>query len=144
MNKTNKIKAKLIKAVLKVNAPENQEASARFQVFITEGAKQADTQARQLRIARRLGQPVPETVALWQSLMGLRAQIDKEVFPMLLAQRQAERECFAIQHVTMDRKARIVVSDKVTRPTLQGFEYTPEWWLAAEQRERNLKVNKYA
>ncbi len=105
-----------------------------------------------MRIARKLGKISNEVqtrtmrrlgfnrMAQWESMMRLRASIEKEVAPILAAKHAAEADCFQIKFKVTEGKATPV---KVAAPRksrkLEGYEYTRAWWDEAEKRERAAK-----
>lgn len=105
---------------------------------------------RQMRVARKLGKISNETQTRlmrklaprdsqlsWESMMRLRAQIERDIRPILQAKREAERDVFNVLfQVESNLKAKSFVSAKVKKKVLAGYEYTPEWWKEAEKRER--------
>lgn len=78
---------------------------------------------RQMRVARRLGKlsldqqnrilrrlAPRESQLNWEKMMGLRAQIEKEIQPILQARRQAERECFQVKYVATETQEQVEVA----------------------------------
>jgi len=106
------------------------------------------TAVRQMRIARRLGKINNEIqtrmmrrlgfnrMAQWESMMRLRAQIERDIAPILTAKRAAEAELLQVKYKVTERKAPVKVAPRKVKQVLTGYEYTIEWWKAMDLKER--------
>ena len=106
---------------------------------------------RQMRTARRLGKISNEVQTRlirrlaprqsqlnWEAMMRLRAQIEKDIAPIITARREVEAECYQIPF-RVERAAKatpVKITTRRPRQALTGYEYTPAWWKEAELRER--------
>lgn len=89
---------------------------------------------QQNRIMRRI-QPRESSLS-WERMMALRAQIEREIQPILQANREAEHECFQARFAKSEPRKAVVAPKAKKKPALVGYEYTPQWWKEAELRER--------
>jgi hypothetical protein len=106
------------------------------------------TAVRQMRIARKLGKISNEIqtrvmrrlgfnrMAQWESMMRLRAQIERDIAPVMVARKEAEADLFQIKCKVTERKAPVKVAPRKVKQVLTGYEYTVAWWNAMELKER--------
>lgn len=91
----------------------------------------------QTRVMRRLAPR--ESQLHWEAMMRLRAQIEKDIAPIMAARRAAEYDCFQIKF-KVDAKDRAtpvkVIPAPRKRQKLTGYEYTRAWWDEMELKER--------
>lgn len=87
----------------------------------------------QQRLMRRLQSDAPfaQSANRWQSLMTLRAHVERELAPVILARREADLDIFQIRHIVPKEKIKGFIPQQVQNPT-----NTPEWWRAASKRDK--------
>jgi hypothetical protein len=86
------------------------------------------------RAFRRLKAPVVQTELNWEAMMALRANIEKEIKPVLSAQHEAQYVAYDIAYEVNKPVKRI--RKKVSVPFLKNADCTPDWWKEAGKRER--------
>lgn len=96
--------------------------------------------ALQAKIKAEETAPVPAELSNALLALGnLRNTVDNEVAPILKEKQDAEMlfECPAkLRKSLMECCVELVDTAVVNKPELTGEEYTPQWWKAAEVRER--------
>lgn len=99
---------------------------------------------RQMRIARHLGKisasvqrriwrriAQPESAVRWEHMMALRASIEKEITPKLLAKREAEFDILDIKYVQPVERIKGFVPARE-----ENTEAAAQWWREQDIKER--------
>ena len=102
------------------------------------GKISSEVQQRTLRRLLRGNQDAPEVITLrrWGSLMALRAAIERDVAPKLEELRKARWAVLRFKDYAPAPEGRQEWGKRTQAPPPIDPTLTPEWWRAAEKRER--------
>ena len=111
----------------------------------------------QMRFARRMGKITGEVQCrvmrrirplakdlLWQKMMALRAEIDKEVAPLIRNRQQAYTVLTSnkLGSSSWESREKNKAEKRLPTPKLEGFEFTAEWFKMQDEAENPGKAER--